>query len=192
LIIIWSITFRVLNYNNSSVLYFHTFSVLIDLAVGGFMACLIKQNNKVRLFFENSSSLLNLTLLIFSICLVFWSDELFSFKFGTAIGRFFISTSFALVISAQALTKKISRFALGNFSFANKWGKYTYGIYLIHPIIITIIDVIARVSHFPKTNFACSFLLGVIGFILTLFFSKLIYRYYESKFLALKDRLFST
>lgn len=188
LVIIGSILFRILHNNDNIVLYYHTFSVLLDLGIGGLMALLIKSNNKIRSFFENCSTLTHLTLFIFSFCLVFFSDTLFSFNYGAAISRVFITFSFALIISAQAITKRESKFNLGNMSFANKWGKYTYGIYLIHPIAITIMDILVRIIHFPKTNFISLFSIGAISFIFTLFLSKISFRYYESRFLLLKDK----
>ncbi len=188
LVIIGSILFRIINNNDGVVLYFHTFSVLLDLGIGGLMALLIKSNKKFRTFFENSSTLTHITLFIFSFCLVFWVDTLFSFNYGAAISRVFISLSFALIISAQAITKRESKFNLGNMSFAHKWGKYTYGIYLIHPIALTIIDILFRIMHFPKTNFITLFSIGAISFIFTLFLSKISFRYYESRFLSLKDK----
>lgn len=188
LVIVGSILFRIINNNDGVVLYFHTFSVLLDLGIGGLMALLIKTNKQFRSFFENISTLAHITLFVFSFCLVFWEDILFSFNYGAAISRIFISFSFALIISAQAITKRESKFNLGRISFANKWGKYTYGIYLIHPIAISIIDVFVRIMHFPKTNFINLFSIGAIGFIFTLFLSKISFRYYESKFLSLKDK----
>jgi len=187
-VIIGSIFFRIINNNDSIVLYFHTFSVLLDLGIGGLMALLIKSNKKIRSFFENCSTKTHFTLFVFSFCLVFLSDTLFSFNYGNAISRIFISFSFALIISSQAITKKESKLNLNNISFANKWGKYTYGIYLIHPIAIMIIDILVRVIHFPKTNFINLFSIGIISFIFTLFLSKISFKYYESRFLSLKDK----
>ncbi len=191
LVIIGSILFRIMNNDDGVVLYFHTFSVLLDLGIGGLMALLIKSNIKIRSLFENSSTQIHIVLFIFSFCLVFWSESIFSFKYGTAIGRVFIAFSFALIIAAQAITKRKSILNLSNLSFANKWGKYTYGIYLIHPIAITIIDILVRILHFPKTNFITLFSIGVIAFIFTLFLSKISFRYYESRFLSLKNKFTS-
>lgn len=187
-IIAGSLFFRVVYHNDGIVLYFHTFSVLLDLGIGGLMAYLIKENGKLKLFLENVSTLTHLILFVFSFCLVFWNNEIFAFKYGLAIGRLFVSFSFALIISAQAMTKSESILNLRNLSFADKWGKYTYSIYLIHPIAIVLIDVLVRLLHFSKTNFINLFSIGIICFILTLFLSKISYKYYESRFLSLKDK----
>src|SRR5438445_192098 len=85
-VLIGSVLFRLLNSNDEIVLYFHTFSVLLDLGIGGLIAYLIKESKKIRNFFENSTTAIHAVLFILSFCLVFWSDSLFSFKYGNAIG----------------------------------------------------------------------------------------------------------
>lgn len=188
LIIAGSLYFRILHYNDKFVLYYHTFSVLLDLGIGGLAACLIKGNRRVRNFFEKTSTLTQLLFFIISFCLILWNTSIFSFKYGNATGRIFISLSFILIIASQAMTKSNSKLNLRNFSFANKWGKYTYGIYLLHPIVLTFLSIIVRVMHLPGSNFFTLFIMGVVGFILTLLLSKISYQYYESKFLLLKDK----
>ena len=120
--------------------------------------------------------------------LLYWNESIFCFEYGYAVSRIFISVSFALIIAAQALTKRESALNLGHISFANKWGKYTYGIYLIHPIAITLLDVAVRMLHIKSDNFIYSLLTGVAGLIFTLFLSKMSYEYYESRFLRLKEK----
>jgi len=187
-VIAGSMLFRILHYNDGIVLYFNTLAVLVDLAVGGLMAYLIKENNRIRSFFENSSTGTHITLFTITFCLLFWLDLIYAFKYGIALGRILISISFAFIIAAQAMTTTTSKLNLANLSFANKWGKYTYGIYLIHPVALTIIDVTIRILHIAKTNFITSFSLGIIGFVFTLLLSKISYVYFESRFLSLKDR----
>jgi peptidoglycan/LPS O-acetylase OafA/YrhL len=188
LVIAGSLLFRILNHNDNAVLYFHTFSVLIDLGIGGLMAYLVKTQGKFRVLFEKSSTATHLLLFLCSFCLLYFYSSLFSFEYGEAVGRAFVSFSFALIICAQALTKSASGLNLGKWGFANKWGKYTYGIYLIHPVALTLIDVGMRLLHFPKTTFIAWFLAGIAGFLFTLLLSYLSYRYFESRFLALKDK----
>jgi peptidoglycan/LPS O-acetylase OafA/YrhL len=188
LVIAGAMAFRIANYNDDMVLYFHTLAVLPDLAMGGLMAYLIKTNNRIKSFFEQCAGWKHLLFFIFSFALVYFSDTIFSFPYGYAISRIFIALSFALIIAAQAITTAPSKLNLGNFSFMSRWGKYTYGIYLIHPIVLTLDDVAVRLLHLPKTNFASVFSVGVVGFVFTLLLSKLSYMYFESPFLRLKDK----
>lgn len=190
-VIICSLLFRIYHFNDTIVLYYHTFSVLIDLGLGAIMASLIKSNQKIKLFFENISTRTHILLFSFSFGMILWGNRLFDFDFGPAIVRFFISFSFALIISAQAFTTKLSILNLGRLSFPSTWGKYTYGIYLLHPIIITFWDVVYRVIGIPKTGFISLFSIAIFSFVLTLVISKFSFLYFESKFLALKERFTS-
>lgn len=190
-VMICSLLFRLLHNDDAITLYFHTFSVLLDLAIGGFMAYLIKEFPKIRVFFEKCSTLTHLTLVIFSFSLLYWSEFINTLAYGLAMNRIFISFSFALIISAQAITKKESLLNFSNLTFASKWGKYTYGIYLIHPIVLTIINVLFRSFQFCQTSFISVLSISIIEFILTLILSKISYRYYESRFLLLKNNYIS-
>jgi peptidoglycan/LPS O-acetylase OafA/YrhL len=188
-VIIGSIAFRVYNYDDPNVLYFSTFSVLMDLGIGGLVAYLIKTNQKVKGFFASASTGTHLILFIVSFSMLFWSDQVSTFKYSPALNRIFFSISFAMIIAAQAMTTQDSILNLGRFSFGNKWGKYTYGIYLIHPIALTILDIVTRVTHVSyATNFIGTFAFGVVGFFLTLLMSWVSYEYFESRFLALKEK----
>jgi peptidoglycan/LPS O-acetylase OafA/YrhL len=190
-VIIFSLIFRLYHFNDTIVMYYHTFSVLIDLALGALMAYLIKSKEKIRLFFENTSTRMHILLFSFSFCMILWGNSLFDFDYGPAIVRFFISFSFALIVSAQAFTTKLSVFNLGRLSFPSTWGRYTYGIYLLHPIAITFWDVIYRVIGIPKTGFTSLFSLALLSFLFTLVLSKFSFLYFESKFLVLKERFTS-
>jgi peptidoglycan/LPS O-acetylase OafA/YrhL len=100
----------------------------------------------------------------------------------------FVSFSFALIISAQALTKSETKLNLMNFSFANKWGEYTYGIYLLDHMAITTVRILFKSLHISETNFVNSFCYCIIGFILTMVFSKFSFKYFEYRFLILKSK----
>ncbi|MES2778781.1 MAG: acyltransferase [Bacteroidota bacterium] len=186
--IIGSVLFRIANVNDTIVLYFHSLSAMLDLAIGGLLAYVIKSNTAIRNFFENSSTRTHLLLFMGSFCLVFWNDTLFSFTYGNAVGRIFTSLSFALIISAQALTISASKLNLHNWSFANNWGKYTYGIYLLHPIVMAIVEIILYIIHISPDSFITTFGIGMLELILTLSLSKFMFKNYESYFLNIKEK----
>jgi peptidoglycan/LPS O-acetylase OafA/YrhL len=187
-VIVFSMIFRMYHNEDIPVLYFHTFSVLVDLGIGGLMAYFLNSSKKLKSFFENGSTKHHLFFISLSFCLVFWEHSIFNFPYASALSRIFISSSFAFVIASQALTQSNSRLNLKNISFASKWGKYTYGIYLLHPIALTVIDVIYRVLHIQKDSFWVVFSAGLVGFVLTMIMSKLSYILFESKFLAMKNK----
>ncbi len=188
LVIAGSLFFRLLHHDDPHVLYFHTLSVLLDLGLGGLMAYGIKTSAGLRGLFERSGSAAHLSLFALAFCMMLSIDLFAQFPHGEAIGRLFTAGSFALLISAQALSRTDPPLGLGNWSFANRWGRYTYAIYLLHPIVITLLDALMRVLHLPKNNLFAWGISAVVAFLLTLALSKLSYMWYESRFLALKDR----
>lgn len=183
-----SLVFRFTVIDKGATIYFHTLAVLIDLGIGGLFAYAIKESAEVRSFFENSSTKTHAVLFGIVIFLLMYGGELLNYNGGLVFNRAIYSFSFAMVIAAQAITKSQSPLNLKNLSFANKWGKYTYGIYLLHPIAITVLDISLRVAHISIDSLLPSFLLSISTFILTLVISKLSYTYFESRFIKLKDK----
>lgn len=186
--IVISILFRLQNYDNKDVLYFHTLSVLLDLGFGGLFAFFVTQKKQVAEFFKNIPTRTHCLFFILFFGSIFYNQELFGFKYGLAIGRIFISFSIALIITAQAMTTSTTFLNLKNFKLGTYWGKYTYSIYLLHPICLTLTDVCSRVFNIPMTNFINTFMWGVLAIALTFIVSKISYDYYESYFIRLKHK----
>ena len=187
-VIIGSIVFRILHNSDGNVLYFHTFSVLMDLGIGGLFAYAIKSNQRIRSFFESTSTLTHALLFAVFFILLMWGDILLSFSYAPALRRIAFSLCFAMIIASQAMTCQNSVLNLGKISFANWWGKYTYGIYLIHPIALTFVDIAMRAAHINSKAPLAILFMGIVGFPLTLLMSWVSYEFFESRFLALKAK----
>lgn len=188
LVIAGSVFFRFTHSDNGIVLYFHSFAVVLDLAIGALFAYGLQSSKIIRDFFENRSTGTHLFLFIIAFFFLWWSEIYFSFANNNTSVRIFSSVLFAFIISAQALTKQQSKFNLGNWRFATHWGKYTYGIYLLHPIVMVIIEMILFSQQISPKNFITAFGIGMLELVLTLLLSKFIFRYYESYFLTLKEK----
>lgn len=187
-VIIGSMAFRIMHYDDPNVLYFSTFSVLMDLGMGGLMAYLMKTNLRLRSFFESTSTWTHLLLFIAAAILLMFGDIIVPGPYSMAILRMLTAFTFAMIITSQAMTTQGSVLDLGNFSFGNKWGKYTYGIYLIHPIALNIVDILLRLIHVKNETFLVSLGTDTAAFLLTLLMSWLSYTFFESRFLALKEK----
>jgi peptidoglycan/LPS O-acetylase OafA/YrhL len=183
-----SIAFRVIHSEKEFVLYFHTASVLVDLGIGGLMAYLVHEYKPVRSFFEHTSTRQHALYFLFAALMMFGGDRLFPFRYGPVVAHTFSCCSFVCIICAQALTRNTSVMELKHISFLNRLGKYTYCIYLIHPLSIIITDKLSGILHFPLTNFLNVLVMSCVAFMITLILSKLSYTFYESKFLLLKNR----
>lgn len=166
--VVASLVFRSYNSMDGIILYYHSFAVMIDLAIGGLVAFLIHRIVLLEIFFEWFTAWKLCAVVSLSVILV-----------AIDAPRIFTSLSFALVIAAMAFTK----LDLSD-NFLNKWGKYTYGIYLLHPIVLTVLDAALRLFN-PLHNFNYYLFVAGAGFIITLGVSKLSYHYFEKPILKL-------
>lgn len=185
-LILVSLIFRFYNQSSPSVLYYHTLSVLPDLLIGSLFAYSIKINKRIRSFFEKTTSSFHLFLfLLFIFVMIFDSyvDEYIT------LFRMLKVTIIGLVVTSQAISKKKTWFNFANWKFAERWGKRTYGIYMLHPICITILDVIFKLVGFNYTaTFGIHLIIVGLTFILTLLLSEFSYNYLEVKFLRFKSK----
>ncbi len=191
LVILVSLSFRYMNRGNGFILYFHTLGVMVDLCIGAVFAFFAQKVNWFRKFFAASSTIHHLGFFIFLFVIHFFGTKYIFGDLDIVFNRAMYAIAFALIICSQALTTNKSFFNLGNFSFAQSWGKYTYGIYLLHPIVITIFGVLLELVGLEKMgsiNIYMYTLRAFCIFILTLFISWLSYTYFEARFLKLKKK----
>jgi peptidoglycan/LPS O-acetylase OafA/YrhL len=188
IIILVSAIFRILNLHDEIVNYFHSLSVCSDLAIGGLFAYFSLYSRKFALQLNKLSKL---TIIIFYVIGTIWilyGDKVMNELLYTFFGRIFNAIFFAFIIVEQNYSCN-SFYKLSRFKFLTNWGKYTYGLYLIHPISILLFDIALRLLHIQYKN---SFILVLLVAFGGLFFSGLLsylsYNYYEKSFLKLKDR----
>lgn len=191
LVLGFSVWFRVVNSTNETILYFHTFSVLVDLAVGGIFAILVKHNINIRRYFESVGTVGNVVFFAVAIVLLFCDKYFYLLPYGIAFYRLLTAISFGFIITSQALTNQTSPLNLGRLKFASKYGKYTYGIYLLHPIVITLSVLSLRVLKINGNGVYQTVLMGIVCFIITLLVSKFSYEKFEVIFLKIKNKKFS-
>jgi len=80
------------------------------------------------------------------------------------------------------------RFELKSIPFIERWGKYTYGLYLYHVICNFIIHILIEdILHVPESVFTAIILKPVLSLGLCLWLSYMSYHYMESFFLRLKE-----
>ncbi len=188
-LVIFSLMFRYANIANVNVLYFHTFSVLIDLVIGGLIAIMVKTTPIFRKSLENTSTVFHVCIFALTFSVLYFETTFIFGELDVVFVRLVRSILFALIIASQALTVKKSFLCLGNFNFTSKWGKLTYGIYLLHPIVITLIDILFRAIKVDYTkSFITHFGVSLLMLMGTFLISWLSYNYFEKRFLAIKSK----
>lgn len=131
--IIVSIIFRILHQADERTLYFHTFSAISDLAIGGLLAYSV-QKQKIQRYVIELKKIWLIVFYVIGILLVLFSNQIF---IGRLVGieRLFIATFFAFIILEQVFAKN-SFYKIDKIPYFYSSGELTYGFYMFHCIFI--------------------------------------------------------
>jgi peptidoglycan/LPS O-acetylase OafA/YrhL len=165
---------------NPSQAYFHTFANVRFLMIGC-VGAILYSNNRVQLnglFYNrylNTNS--TLILIVFFIVLSPFSAIIIF------LSQFILPVLYLIIVInmvAQGQAKRIS--------FISRMGKYTYGMYLYHPLIIIFTKIgfdSIKIDYIG--NSYGNFLMASLSFILTIVVSFISYEYLEKKILRYKS-----
>ncbi|MBL7768554.1 MAG: acyltransferase [Flavipsychrobacter sp.] len=178
MIILACITRFVLLQNNLEVFYF-TFSRMDELSVGALLAILEREG---KLIAANAYKLLISFIAVFIPTVIIWIvssgmaiDAIQIIKFVLLSFAFFSIIGFVISVKENHWLKN----ALKNI-FLSYTGKISYGLYVYHPVCFYFIQ-----TYFPIDSILVSMLVSFAFSYLVAGFS---YRFFESRFLVLKDR----
>lgn len=182
LITISSLVFRWFYTDDYQTLYYHTFAVMSDLALGGLLAysCF---HWKWQKYFETVPKWMNLliyltgTLLILGVRKVFTGDLIFLEKI--VLGVFFV-----YVIADQTFGK-FSFFKADKLPFFFQLGTISYGFYMYHCIVLYYMQVLFSENQWTD-NLIHFILYFLISLILTIVISGASYKFIEKPILKLK------
>lgn len=166
----------------------HTLSCIGDMAIGAFGAWLIQQREKFKQFFEELPRALIILLYVLLIGIFLFRDEVLLQSYYTRIfERAFIAVIMLSIILEQCYSKN-SFYKLSSFPKITKLGVYTYGLYCIHFLVISITMGITKKLGLNTQLWQVLLLEPIIALAITIVIAKLSYRFFESPFLKLKDR----
>jgi peptidoglycan/LPS O-acetylase OafA/YrhL len=163
--------------------YFHLASCFRFLSFGALIAFFcFKKMHLVELLFQKINKFANLLIYLSSISMILFQQELNKilpyYKYVYHVLPFLF---FGYVIIEQIYSKN-SFFKMSSFPIFNWLGRISYGLYLLHMIIIDSI-----ITIFP--NSPDYFLLKIIASIfLTILLANFSYKYFEKYFLSLKKK----
>ena len=167
--------------------YFHTLSLIGDMALGGLMAYYVSYENKFKSFVANLSKPAIVMLYVMTLVATLFKDVIFSTGIQIIFERIVIAFLFGMIILEQNYAKN-SLFKMGNFKLVSKLGIYTYGLYCLHFLglyfAIKIMNKLQLNGSLPWVSFG----IFILALLLSIVISLVSYNFFEKRFLQWKDR----
>lgn len=181
-LIVTSLIFRFNYAGQERIIYFSTFSVISDLAIGGYLSYLCF-HYKIQNRFSNLPKWTNISVYILGIGMLLGARFIFD---GTMeiFERIAIGLFFAYVIFDQAYGKN-SFFKADKIPGFFKLGEISYGLYMYHCIVIYYVRILMVEMHWNDSVVHFGMYV-VISALLTVGIAMLSYRLVEKPLLGLK------
>ncbi|HSC52264.1 MAG TPA: acyltransferase [Phnomibacter sp.] len=191
-IIVLSLVFRSFYLEHTdgdyAVRYFHTLSVIGDMALGGLLAYYSAQSEKFLNKVRQMSPVFIAVLYVLAIAFFLYKSEIFgSNKLLLLSERMIIGLVFGCIILEQNYAER-SFFKMKNLTRISKLGNYTYGLYCLHFGAIVIVNAVFQKLPIDRTNVVISLTEFATALLLSIGVSWLSYHLYEHRFLKLKDK----
>ena len=184
LLILTNLVFRTLYAGEERIIYFHTFSVVSDLAIGGFLsyACF---HYKIKERIKDISRLKITLVYISGILITIFSSHIFLGKL-VIIERIILGLFFAFIIFEQAYCTH-SFYKADKIKGFFKLGELSYGFYMYHCIVIYYVQQI--ILKLEWQNSPIGFIVFILtALLLTIVISSISYRLVEAPLLKLKKK----
>jgi peptidoglycan/LPS O-acetylase OafA/YrhL len=170
-----------------AVRYFHTFSLIGDMALGGFFAYYCSYENSFKKFVVNMSRPMIGGLYLTTAACCLFRGSIFQCGIPVIFERLVLGTLFGMIILEQNYSIN-SFFKMEQFKRVSKLGSYTYGLYCLHLLGITFVYKLMGKLHIDGNSVYTSIIATVISLSIAIGISILCYRYYEKRFLQIKAR----
>ncbi len=184
IIILAAQAFRILHYQEATVLYHHSLSAAFDIALGGLAAWLMYFNSTARNLVAELPRSVIIGCYFFFGGMVFLQD--FIFPANQLILSLFLFQLFAAFILMEQNFANHSFFKVGNSPVISALGKYAYGFYCYHIFCIRLVETMcvkAGVSGVAGELI----LIPALGLLLTVATAMISYHLFEIHFLKWKN-----
>jgi peptidoglycan/LPS O-acetylase OafA/YrhL len=190
-IMLFSIVFRAINMGNNdhefAIRYFHTFSVIGDMALGGLFAYLVSYENRFKTFVTEMHKGFIIAIYVATLGFTLFKDSIFVPGWPVIFERIVIAFLFGMIILEQNYSKH-SLFKMGRFKTISKLGIYTYGLYCLHFLGLYFAIKIMDILRLNGSLSWVSFTMITVALLISVVISLLSYHLYEKWFLRLKDK----
>lgn len=167
--------------------YFHTFSVIGDMALGGLFAYLVSYENKFKSFVTNINRPLLVLLYAGTLAVTLFKSEIFTTGIPVIFERLIIAFFFGMIILEQNYAKH-SLFKMSKFKIMSNLGIYTYGLYCLHFLGLYFAIKAMNAMHLDGSKTWVSLAMTLLALILSIGISLMSYHLFEKWFLKLKDK----
>lgn len=180
-IIILNIIFRAFNHSNERVIYFHSFSVMSDLAIGGLLAFLVSKNKHQFIF--KLSRIQIILIYTLGLSMLLFSRQIFQ-GYLVSVERIFHGLFFAFVLLDQMFSEHswFKADKLPGFYFS---GNLTYAFYMFHCISLYYWAIFFQ-NHELTSSILWFVVYLILNFATTYGVSLLSYYLLEKPFLKMK------
>lgn len=188
LVMLLSLGFRIMHYDEAiTVLYFNSFALIYDMALGGLCAYLSLNNKGFKSFFEQLKNKYRLLIYITGFLILIFGTRILPETGYYVYLRLCSTALFAFIICDQCFNlSTVAKF--GNAAFLTRWGKYTYGMYLLHPVVQEYTARVAKPILYQVSEVPLLFVNALLALVATHAVCYLSYKYFESPFLKLKKK----
>jgi peptidoglycan/LPS O-acetylase OafA/YrhL len=170
-----------------AVRYFHTFSLIGDMAVGGWFAYLLSYENRFHRFIVAMPALLIAGIYICTILIVLFKNYLFPCGIPVIFERLVIALFFGMIIADQNFSKH-SLFKMGRFKTVTRLGIYTYALYCLHLLGMYGTVKLIGVMQLSLQSSVVATAASVAALLIAIVISYCSYHLFEKWFLRLKDK----
>ncbi len=190
-IILLTLVFRSFYTDNTeadhAVRYFHTFSLIGDMAVGGWFAYLLSFDNRLHRFIVAMPAILIAGVYLCTIVIVLFKSYLFPCGIPVIFERLVIAVFFGMIIAEQNFSRH-SLFKMGNFKVVTRLGIYTYALYCLHLLGMYGTVKLIGILQLSLNNSVVASAAAMFALLLAIVISYCSYHLFEKWFLKLKDK----
>lgn len=172
-------------------LYYHTLSMAADLALGaGFAYLAFYREAAVIGFFKRLPRIAVILAYAAGILFMMYRDRLLPGLHGLVFPRVINTLFYSFIILEQCYSPH-SFYKFSHAKRMSSFGKYTYALYMLHPIGIQAAIILFRYAGLDReTSFGMAMLYVLIAFLVAMPLSMASYHLMEKKFLALRKKFY--
>lgn len=167
--------------------YFHTLSLIGDMALGGLLAYFVSYENKFKSWVVHLRKSFIILLYLVTLAVTLFKHVLFPPGIPVIFERIVIAFLFGMIILEQNYAKH-SLFKMGNFKLVSKLGIYTYGLYCLHFLGLYFAIKVMNALHLNGSLTWVALLITLLAFLLSVVVSLVSYHFFEKRFLRWKDK----